>query len=380
MNKIISYLIIVGSIFSLLMIAVLFTDLKYSVKYWIQSIRAEDTGWQRNELLLDDKTHRLELLSPDLEINGIWPSMTGPSHIHRFSLINGHAPELLWMTAFSTEVYDDQKNEVLDEAYLCHNNLDYSVADYSRYWGLNDRVGVLIPRLVTITQGQTRIEFPKGFGIPLMSDQRLYTATQALNLNEPNLKIKVKHKITIDYVRMEDTKEKFTPLFQQSAVILIKVDSTSRSSHKDKKPDCRPALASLAFLNTREGHKYTGHWIIPTGWDTSSYNVTSILSLKYDTKLHFAGVHVHPYCEYVELTDVTIGETVFKAEVKNLDNLAKMTEIEAYSNKDGKMMYADHKYLLTCVSNNTSSTEQDMMAVMLLYLHDKEMEEIINQM
>ena len=89
--------------------------------------------------------------------------MPGPASIHRFSLVPGLGSELVWMNGYSTEVVDAEMTRTFDEAYLCHNNLEYSVASYYESWGLNDRVWVLTPRLATITQGFTHIEFPKGF-------------------------------------------------------------------------------------------------------------------------------------------------------------------------------------------------------------------------
>ncbi|MBL4735912.1 MAG: hypothetical protein JKY18_11365, partial [Flavobacteriales bacterium] len=241
-----------GLIFVSLSLLILLTDLKYQLKYAVKSMLAEKTGWLREEYKVDKQTYRVALFSPELQINQIWTSMTGPASIHRFSLMPGVAPELVWMTGYSTEVVDPTMKEILDEAYLCHNNLDYSVASYYENWGLNDRVGVFTPRLATITQGQGRIQFPKGFGVPLMSNQQMSTATQALNLFEADLDIQVRHKISIDYVRRKELVEPFKPLYQQSVCVLIKIDTNRVDSSGGKiQMDCRPALASIAFTNFR---------------------------------------------------------------------------------------------------------------------------------
>ena len=373
------YFVGLGLIFVSLSLLILLTDLKYQLKYAVQSMLAEETSWLREQYKVDRQTYRVALFSPELQINQIWTSMTGPASIHRFSLMPGVAPELVWMTGYSTEVVDPTMEEILDEAYLCHNNLDYSVASYYENWGLNDRVGVFTPRLATITQGQGRIQFPKGFGVPLMSNQQMSTATQALNLFEADLDIQVRHKISIDYVRRKELDEPFKPLYQQSVCVLIKIDTNRVDSSGGKiQMDCRPALASIAFTNFREdGEPYTGHWVIPTARDTVSYNVTRLLSLSGNTKLHYAGVHVHPYCEYLELKDLNTGEIVFKSNITHDPKVMKMTRIEVFSSAAGIMMFADHEYELTCTTNNRSLKEQDMMAVMLLYLHDQEMEEVI---
>ena len=373
------YLIGLAVIFGSVFVLITFTDIKYPVSHFLKSLIHEESGWQREESMLNDKTHRVELFSPIFEINQIWPSMTGPASIHRFSLMPGSAPELVWMTGYSTEVVDVDKKRTLDEAYLCHNNLDYSVASYYANWGLINRVGVLTPRLATITQGQAKIGFPIGFGVPMMSNQGMSTATQVLNLFEPDLDIEVRHKVTVDYVRKEELEIPFKSLYQQSVCVLIKIDTNRVDSSGNKvQMDCRPALASIAFTNFREdGEAYTGHWVIPKGSDTVAYDVTKLLSLGVNTNLHYASVHVHPYCEYLQLKNLTTGEILFQSDITHDPKVMKMTNIEVYSSSEGTMMYADHQYELTCVTNNRSSSEQDMMAVMLLYLHDQEMEEVI---
>jgi len=358
----------------------LFTDVFYQLKYWAKNLNNDKTEWYRDEYVEDDNyTYRLELTSPTFKIDQVYPSMTGPSSIHSFVILEKKTPELVWMTGYETSVIDIDNKSTLDEAFLCHNNLDYRVADYYKYWGINDRINVLIPRLMTITQGVTDINFPDGYGIPLMSDQNLSTATQALNLNSPGLNIDVKHKVTVDYVKESDANQSIKPLFQQSVVLLKDVDtSTNKFTTNEAQVDCRPALASLKFLSQREnGQLFTGHWIIPHGYDTSSYNVTEMLALPYNTTLHYAAVHVHPFCEFLELKDLTTGETVFKSTIKNSEKEVKMEEIGVYSSSKGKMLNKEHEYELVCVTNNTSNEEKDMMAVMLLYLHDKEMNELV---
>ncbi|MBL4754929.1 MAG: hypothetical protein JKY52_15205 [Flavobacteriales bacterium] len=369
-------------IFGAAVVLIVFTDLRYPVKHFFRSLITEETGWQRQESTGDAQTRRVELFSPIFKINQLWPSMSGPASIHRFSLMPSSAPELLWLTGYSVQVVDVEKKKTLDEAYLCHNNLDYSVASYYTNWGISDRVGVLTPRLATITQGQAKINFPPGFGIPLMSNQRMATATQVLNLFEPDLDIEVRHKIAVDFIKKEDLETPFKPLYQQSVCVLIKIDTNRVDSSGNKiQMDCRPALASIAFTNIREdGEAYTGHWVIPTGRDTVAYDVTTILSLRVNTNLHYASVHVHPYCEYLQLKNVTTGEIVFQSDITHDPKMMKMNNIEVYSSPEGTMLYADHQYELTCVTNNRSSSEQDMMAVMLLYLHDQEMEEVLSGM
>lgn len=360
-------------------VALLVPDIRYKLKHWLKAAVTDDTGWQRSELQLDAGSYVVQLTSPTFEIDALYPSMTGPAEVHYFSLVDDRAPELIWLTGYSTVVTDEQNEQVLNEDYLCHNNLDYALADYCKFWGLEGREQRLNSRLATITQGQTNIQFPPGFGIAMMSNQSLSTATQVLNVNEPNLRTKVKHRVGLNY-EIHGEKSDMKPLFQQSVNILVKVDTATNTMHDSAVvQDCQPALSTIAFLSTNvDGEMYTGHWVIPRGIDTLSYDVTNMLNLPFNTTLHYAGVHVHPYCEALELVDKTTGEVVFKSKIDNETDITKMTNIEAFSSEEGKMMFTDHEYELVCYTKNTTDREADMMAVMLLYLHDKELEAVLS--
>lgn len=374
MKRIVKYTAISISIG--LCVVLLVPDLRYPAKQWLRELLQDDSGWIRTETALGDGKYELALLSPEFEIDTLFPSMTGPSDIHYFSLINNRKPALLWVTGYATKVRDAANSKNLPTDYLCHNNLDYALADYCDYWQLKDRTRTLIPRLGTITQGQQQIHFPVGFGLPMMSDHSLSTATQVLNVNEPELKTKVRHSVELNYVRDDEKTQNYKPLFQQSINVQVKVDTAAMPSNSTAGiVDCSPALPTIAFLSSREnGDLYTGHWIVREGKDTMRYDVTNMLQLPFSTTLHYAGVHVHPYCTALALIDKTTNEIVFHSAIENVPNTTKMSHIDVFSSIEGTMMYDDHKYELVCYTNNDSGKEQDMMAVMLLYLYDQELD------
>ena len=367
---------VLGVVVLLLGLSLLIPDVRYKVKGWYKALFYDMGGWVISDVELEDGKHQLRLLSPVFHVDTLYPSMTGPAETHHFHVRNGQAPELLWMTGYSTEVRDVADENTLDEAYLCHNNLDYAIMDYAKHWQVENRVDVLIPRLATISQGQAHIDFPTGFGIPLMSDHDLSTATQVLNVNEPDLNLDLRHLITIDYVPQEKAPIKYKPLFQQSVSLLVPIDTASEKTMEQKIQDCSPALPTIAFLSKMEnGQLYSGHWVVPEGLDTFRSEVTSMLALPFSTTLHYVSVHVHPYCEVLELKDLTTGEIVFRSAIENADQLTKMTNIEVYSSEQGTPLFKDHRYELICYTNNNSGQERDMMAVMLLYCFDKEVAE-----
>ena len=318
------------------------------------------------------------IISPSFHVNDIFPSMTGPWDAYHFDLVRPAGPELVWFKGYRCSVRDAETQDLLGDEFLCHNSLDYSISEYYHNWGIKGRAGVFTSRLATMTQGQTDMYLPEGFGIPLQSNQALSALTQVLNVNRPEADVQVEYVMEVDYVTDQSANE-LKPLFQQSVSVLVEVDTNYL--YHDSLPevqDCMPVLASKAFMNKcRDGQTFTGHWLLPKGMDTISYDVTDILSLPFTTTLHYAGVHVHPHCESLELWDKTDNLLIFQSTIENHESLSKMLNIEAFSSTAGVTMHHDHQYKLVCTTRSTSEQTRDMMATMLLYLYDKEMAETL---
>ena len=54
------------------------------------------------------------------------------------------------------------------------------------------------------------------------------------------------------------------------------------------------------------------------------------------------------------------------------NNSIGIDHVDYYSSESGIPLYKDHEYELLSVYNNTTSSDQDVMAVMYLYVLDKE--------
>ena len=100
--------------------------------------------------------------------------------------------------------------------------------------------------------------------------------------------------------------------------------------------------------------------------------VTRILNLPFDTRIHYIAVHLHPFAESAELLDLTTGETVFKSEARPPLEGIGLAHVDSFSSPAGLPVYKDHEYELVSVYNNTSGVPQDSMAVMSLYMADRD--------
>ena len=141
---------------------------------------------------------------------------------------------------------------------------------------------------------------------------------------------------------------------------------------------CLPAQSTSEFNSkNQEGDSFSGHWIIEPGSSEYKYNVTEMLNLPFSTTVHFAGAHLHPFAESLELRDLTLDVTLITLYAINSTNEAELTKIDVLSSEEGIELEKDHQYELVCSVNNTTDVNQEMMAVMLLYMYDEEFDGLV---
>jgi hypothetical protein len=67
-------------------------------------------------------------------------------------------------------------------------------------------------RAFTLTQGQTDVRLPPGFGLPVLSSERVGAFSQVLNLSQPVGSRTVRHRLHIRYLRDRELPEPPKPL------------------------------------------------------------------------------------------------------------------------------------------------------------------------
>lgn len=320
--------------------------------------------------------HVFSVESPDYHIDRKYRSMFGPDALQNVKLVEG-PPELVWITGYTTEVVDAATGVRLSQEFMCHANLDL---DVQRYYEVFPTRVPLSGRVFTLSQGQQDIRMPEGFGIPTWTGDPLKLTTQVLNLNLENPDLKVKHRVTVRYVRDSETKSPMKPLFQAAVQGFkslgdarhygLAADEVNAAQHGD---GCSPGMSAVPGDEDADdfGQKFTAHWIVEPGREENRTNVTRFLNLPYDTTAHYIAVHLHPFAESLELIDRTTGESLFKSTARNSTDHIGLDHIEWYESKEGLPLYKTHEYELVSVYNNTSPEAVDSMAVMYLYLLDK---------
>jgi hypothetical protein len=341
-----------------------------------------------------------QFISPVYTIDKIYHSMEGPSSVERIYLGDPNAPaELLWVTGIRTEMVDADGTTPQLPELMCHVNIDLDPPKHQALFGFRRATA---SRLMTLSQGMLSAKVPAGFGFPLASNEPLLLFTQVLNLNiQHPQNIKVRHRVTIDFVRAHDVAMPIKPLFNVGASGMVILDDNPLAlSHSMMS---MPSIASITteaghdgatmnpnmscLVGTRapqatsgsadytdpQGRKMTGHWIVPPGKQVNHSDITWFMNLQFDTRLRYAAVHLHPFAKSLEMRDMTTGKTVFLAKAENPATGVGLTHVDEFSSPEGVLLEHEHKYSLISTYDNPTNANVDSMASIFLGLDDPEL-------
>jgi hypothetical protein len=323
--------------------------------------------------------HTKTILSKPYRIDKKYASMRGPYGFDDVVLLESDKPELLWIVGYKTTVIDAKSQGEMSQEFMCHANLDFEAKDYYSRFPTSPPVS---GRVFTLSQGQQDIRFPEGFGIPVSSDLPISLATQVLNLNIEDPKgIEVRHQVEVHFVRDIEVQGDMVPLFQGAAEGFKALGEARHYGFTPEEVAQMDAMSSGCSVGSPAvdgdsdddslGQKFTAHWIVPPGREVNVTNVTRFLNLPYDTTAHYIAVHLHPFSERLVLKDLTANKVLFDAKVTPAADKIGIASIDHYSSAEGMPLYKDHQYELTSYYNNTSDHEVDSMAVMYMYMKDK---------
>jgi VanZ family protein/cyclophilin family peptidyl-prolyl cis-trans isomerase len=326
-------------------------------------------------------TEKYELLSPVYTIEKKYRSMEGPGHTQQIFLGDRTTPELVWLVGVKTEmVSEDGETPQLPEL-MCHVNVDLDQKAHRALFNIKRFIG---ERVITLSQGVTEARLPEGFGFPLSSSEPLNVFTQVLNHNiEKPENMKVRHRVTFEYVRDRDLIEPMKPLLNVGASGMVFLDSGALAASapagdhsgghgEGTSGSCLMAsrAPNAAGMNSDyidpKGRKLTGHWVVPPGRQVNHTDVTWFMSLPFDASLHYAAVHLHPFAESLALRDVTADKTIFIARAINPEGKIGLDHVDAFVSRPGVQLYRDHKYELISVYHNPTQETHDSMASVFL--------------
>ena len=333
--------------------------------------------------------YRAETVSPVYTIDRIYKSMQGPTAVQTRTLLDDPGdPELLWLLAYEAVVTDPSGEAAKSPEFMCHSATDTSAAVYHQVFPT--RMALRGNRVFSVDQGTLAQRLPAGFGIPLMSNQPLLIATQVLNHNFGGEKFDVRQRVSVDFLRHRELEKPLRPLIQHGVFGLVLVEGPDGHIGVDPKavgppvehgPGCSMADDvgdPRGVVIDRFGRRLSSFWVVEPGRHEFHTRVTEFLDLPYDTTVHYAAAHLHPFAQSIELYDLTARRSVMKLSARQREDGIGLADVDSFSSQEGTPLYRGHEYDLIAVYDNTSGVAQDAMATLLLYVEIRDLEFVID--
>jgi len=309
-------------------------------------------------------------------IDTTWASMQGPYRVMKVQLTDSTSHELVWVTGYEAAIVDADTREAKSSEFMCHSNVDLDMARHRQIMGWQKYPS---RRLFTLSEGQTNVQLPTGFGIPLRSDEPLSVTAQVLNHNYHGAPVRVRQRITVHFIRDRALKQPLVPLYQRGVNTLVRLDgpgggfNTEVDEHAMHEHGGAEGMSADTMpYKDREGRTFAGHWVVKPGREERRTPINGWLQLSQDLKVHYVSVHLHPFAESLQLQDLTTGQTVLASAAENRPERIGLARVDQIESREGITLHKDHQYELVSRYNNTSGGNRTAMAVMYLYLEDTE--------
>lgn len=309
-------------------------------------------------------------------IDTTWASMQGPYRVMDVTLTDTTTHEIVWVVGYEAAIVDADSREPKSSEFMCHSNVDVDMARHRQIFGWQKYPS---RRLFTLSEGQTEVKLPDGFGIPLRSDEPLSVTAQVLNHNYHGAPIRVRQRVTVHYVRDRDLKSPLVPLYQRGINTLVRLDGPGGAYNTEvaevEMHDHAAAEgmgADSVPYHDHEGRTFAGHWVVKPGREVRTTPINGWLDMREDLKIHYVAVHLHPFAESLQLRDVTTGQTVLASQAENRPERIGLARVDQISSAQGITLHKDHTYELVSAYNNTTNGNRTAMAVMYLYVEDTE--------
>lgn len=278
-----------------------------------------------------------------------------------------------WVTGLETEVVDAAEEKPVSPEFFCHSNLTFAEHGTSPAH-INDRFGGKTHfdwRLFTLVPGRMSIELPEGFGVPIPADAPLDYLTMSLNLNAPNRAVDVRMRTRVHTVAAGEPGAPNKALFRRALYVLQADDPSAGIGPKCMAGGAMHAGAGCAEFKPAQGE--TNHWTVSPGRHLYRTEITPQLNLPFDTTIHYATIHVHPFARAMELRDLTTGKTVFRLNSQDWPDRIGVARVDEIKSTAGVPIFRGHRYELTAEYDNTSGSNTDAMAILYLYLLEKDL-------
>ena len=327
----------------------------------------------------------LTLISDPYRLDKTYRSMEGPWSVQSgIQLASAKKSRVQWITGLETEVVDATEKTPISQEFFCHSNLTFAEHGATPDQHNKELGGKthLDWRLFTLAPGRLSIEFPPGFGVPVPSNAPLDHVTMSLNLNARNQITNVRFRTNVHMISADQPGAPTKALFRRALYVLQRESESGEIGHACMtKPDAQhigAGCGELVKVKLPDGSSVlkpvegmTNHWTVPRGGHIYKMEITPQLNLPFDTTIHYATIHVHPFARGMELRDLTTGRTILRLNSQDWPDRIGVAHVEEFKSSDGIPILRRHRYELAVEYDNTSGSNTDAMAILYLYLLEK---------
>ena len=334
---------------------------------FLYGLNIVDSEWDKE--LYENK---VVFTTPTFVISNLYKSMEGPKS-DQYLAIDNSTEELLWLTSFKTAAFLSDESTRMPNDFVCHTNFEYRDAEHYNRWNLTERINKQYPRITSISNGIEAFELPEGFGFPVFSNERIFLNAQALNHNVTDSIFNIKHKIEIGFIKHGEKPLK--ALQPKTLYMMFPFDMDNPyAGPTDKLPNaCIPVETKNHTYYDNMGNPLSGHWLFSPGRHHYTFNATQQLSIKDSIRLHQITSHLHPFAERLQLVDRTKNTVIYNCESENFEDKIGLKSTPTFTSTEGVWLYENREYEMTLEVNNTTDTDQEMMASMAIFYNDEEM-------
>jgi hypothetical protein len=115
------------------------------------------------------------------------------------------------------------------------------------------------------------------------------------------------------------------------------------------------------------------HWIVSPGHHIYRTEITPQLNLPFDTTIHYATIHVHPFARGMKLRDLTTDTTILALNSQDWPDRVGVASVDEFKSIEGIPILRNHRYELEVEYDNPLDSNTDAMAIFYLYLLEKEL-------
>ncbi|GEM_PF-2150350 len=296
--------------------------------------------------------------------------------------------ELYWLQGIRLQVLDENDQLLSSGEFICHLNVDVDPEFRNQAFPKGERCGNA--RLITLTQGQTEFFFPRGYAVPVASDERWTFTFQAANRTTVAHR-RLRHLLSLVLVKDSDLAAPVKALHWRTPYVAVATDREPEhrlpgvSGHG---PDClaisagevAPNMVPGSLLTDKQGRRLTTHFLVPAGSHTFRTPVSEQGEAGFagqEMRIHAAWTHVHPLCARASLVDCTGASRrrvlTVHARTSTKDGL-QIKRIDNISSPRGIDLPAGRRYELEATYMNPTGEPQDAMVALGLFFQDDRFE------